>query len=1166
MSKYIVEPILGSQLNKGGEGGGPTSGITQQRADGRYVRRSGFNPFTDADEQKLDGIEDGATEDQSAEEIKNALESLAGDDRLSANAIKDISSGGSGFTPSKENIYEAVKEIFHPDSNPGVEPDDTNNELDVSGVDEDAVNVLIDAKTQNYLPLAGGTLTGALILAGAPTADLNPATKKYVDDLNTAGLTLGEQINTFTWTNSTSPVNNTSTEYADHDYLIFVGWIGSNPNDLNTFTTSIQRSQIPTAGTRMTIGPANNHSADSAEAILTLTAAGVMTLTPQGLNGDTGSVTVWGSNSPIALAKGEKGDPGAGSDLSLLEQEVHQNTSKTHDITVGSEASGWANANADTSQGGIALRTGSWNITQARAATYASVLTDSTSLSPGGGEALVIRLPHGTDSHLARVQFTSNSGDTYEGLVSGFRFLGSDSGGNTWDYYHNEQEIGALVTGLQLQLTGTASTNLSTFRGNLTQTNVYDQLKEIIIGDQVTADDATETVEIDPVVSLDNIDDTGASDGEVLTRVSGATAWAAPSGGGGGGISQDDADARYLRLNNVRTNLGDAADIRRRIEGELVASNTSRTIATSDLNKILHFWGNNANQTFTLPNVLSGNVPQGSRFFAHNGSSQTLTINPHSSDQINNGGAGNGVTLEPGELSIVWLANPADAANWFSRKLRENVAAAPAIDYATLIRVLDTFPTDLTSYSLDELIHVNDDLYRVSEQTNSNVTGVPGRRDFEQAGSTYQRFGIVSPAVTTPDSSSAALRAMGAFEHNVYVNGHPEILALTSYRAGTDDNAGIEIDAYAIVSKAAYETAKGSDVARNDMLSIHLARSGQTSRAVALTYRNTTLSINSVDYLVFNAVEDASNLAGFTGGNAAHQRIYNFHQFLRAAEGASAEFEIQIYAGANNGAPIQLPARKFTGSAKGLTPIHDDLQLIHSHQIADNVEKIQGLDARIDVTQHNFEELQATAIDLHQGSAKVVTWANTPSSANQALNLKNSNWTLTQARAATGWAQAETVAASAAIVNLDGRSYFVMRLEHNDDPRLFRIDYQDHLGRHIDYFYPQQLYNLGNSTSGTPIYKYYTIYKGAGTDGIGPLEEGNRLVLQQASTTTHINQTEFEGKLTGTFEMATLAAGFSAATLPAGTKGSIIRLTQAQYDGLNAATQGNGKLYSISDA
>jgi hypothetical protein len=37
-----------------------------------------------------------------------------------------------------------------------------------------------------YLPLAGGTMTGALILAGAPTQALNPATKAYADAIDTA--------------------------------------------------------------------------------------------------------------------------------------------------------------------------------------------------------------------------------------------------------------------------------------------------------------------------------------------------------------------------------------------------------------------------------------------------------------------------------------------------------------------------------------------------------------------------------------------------------------------------------------------------------------------------------------------------------------------------------------------------------------------------------------------------------------------------------------------------------------------------------------------------------------------------------------------------------------------------------------------------------------------
>lgn len=40
----------------------------------------------------------------------------------------------------------------------------------------------VDTKLEDYLPKSGGTMTGALTLKGEPTADLQAATKKYVDD------------------------------------------------------------------------------------------------------------------------------------------------------------------------------------------------------------------------------------------------------------------------------------------------------------------------------------------------------------------------------------------------------------------------------------------------------------------------------------------------------------------------------------------------------------------------------------------------------------------------------------------------------------------------------------------------------------------------------------------------------------------------------------------------------------------------------------------------------------------------------------------------------------------------------------------------------------------------------------------------------------------------
>ena len=58
----------------------------------------------------------------------------------------------------------------------------------------------VNTKLENYLPKSGGALTGALTLKGAPTADLQAATKKYVDDtapliINASNITSMETTN-----------------------------------------------------------------------------------------------------------------------------------------------------------------------------------------------------------------------------------------------------------------------------------------------------------------------------------------------------------------------------------------------------------------------------------------------------------------------------------------------------------------------------------------------------------------------------------------------------------------------------------------------------------------------------------------------------------------------------------------------------------------------------------------------------------------------------------------------------------------------------------------------------------------------------------------------------------------------------------------------------------
>lgn len=57
----------------------------------------------------------------------------------------------------------------------------TNLEGEVTGVKNTVTNIISGTTELPYLPINGGTLTGTLTLSGNPTADLQAATKAYVD-------------------------------------------------------------------------------------------------------------------------------------------------------------------------------------------------------------------------------------------------------------------------------------------------------------------------------------------------------------------------------------------------------------------------------------------------------------------------------------------------------------------------------------------------------------------------------------------------------------------------------------------------------------------------------------------------------------------------------------------------------------------------------------------------------------------------------------------------------------------------------------------------------------------------------------------------------------------------------------------------------------------------
>ena len=124
---------------------------------------SDSNVFTDADHSKLDGIEANATADQSAAEILTAVKAVDG---ASSGLDADLLDGqhGSYYTTYADN---AVSNLV--DSAPSSL--DTLNELAAALNDDANFSTTVTNSIATKLPLAGGTMTGNIVMSGAETVD-----------------------------------------------------------------------------------------------------------------------------------------------------------------------------------------------------------------------------------------------------------------------------------------------------------------------------------------------------------------------------------------------------------------------------------------------------------------------------------------------------------------------------------------------------------------------------------------------------------------------------------------------------------------------------------------------------------------------------------------------------------------------------------------------------------------------------------------------------------------------------------------------------------------------------------------------------------------------------------------------------------------------------------
>lgn len=137
---------------------------------------------------KVDKIEGkGLSTNDFTTEDKNKLEGIAVGAQV--NVIESISVNGVVQTILKKNINIVVPTGELANKSEVSESDldiDLKNKLSgyakKTDLDTYTTESEVNTKLENYLPKSGGTMTGALTLKGEPTADLQAATKKYVDD------------------------------------------------------------------------------------------------------------------------------------------------------------------------------------------------------------------------------------------------------------------------------------------------------------------------------------------------------------------------------------------------------------------------------------------------------------------------------------------------------------------------------------------------------------------------------------------------------------------------------------------------------------------------------------------------------------------------------------------------------------------------------------------------------------------------------------------------------------------------------------------------------------------------------------------------------------------------------------------------------------------------
>ena len=121
-------------------------------------------------------------------------------------------------------------------------------------LDQYAAQLAVIAASAPWLPLAGGTMTGALVLSGDPTANNQAAPKSYVDSLAATSTTV--TLTSTGWTGSAAPYSQqVACSIVKSDSAVVSvdaqtsGDLDANAEILNAWALVSQKDPIQGAGT-----------------------------------------------------------------------------------------------------------------------------------------------------------------------------------------------------------------------------------------------------------------------------------------------------------------------------------------------------------------------------------------------------------------------------------------------------------------------------------------------------------------------------------------------------------------------------------------------------------------------------------------------------------------------------------------------------------------------------------------------------------------------------------------------------------------------------------------------------------------------------------------------------------------------------------------------------